>query len=125
MTDRRKLDRDLDHLLRETGARVDLVGAREILRGILATPLAEDEEAWRSLIAPGCDDDVMNALRDLRSRIKESLVDDGLGRRSTDPKRIAALRDELKRRDLDGFLVPKADEYQGEFVAPRAERLMP
>ena len=37
--------------------------------------------------------------------------------------RLAALRAELKRRGLDGFIVPRADEYQGEYVPPRAERL--
>jgi Xaa-Pro aminopeptidase len=37
--------------------------------------------------------------------------------------RLAALRAELKRRGLDGFVVPRADEYQGEYVPPRAERL--
>ena len=29
----------------------------------------------------------------------------------------------MKEQGLDGFIVPKADEYQGEFVAPYAERL--
>ncbi len=37
--------------------------------------------------------------------------------------RLAALRAELARRDLDGFLVPRADEHQGEYVPARAERL--
>ena len=37
--------------------------------------------------------------------------------------RLNALRDELKRRGLDGFLVPRADEHQGEYVPKRAERL--
>ena len=39
------------------------------------------------------------------------------------PPRVAALRAELKRRGLDGFIVPRADEYQGEYVPPRADRL--
>ncbi|MBL9097646.1 MAG: aminopeptidase P family protein [Alphaproteobacteria bacterium] len=39
------------------------------------------------------------------------------------PPRLAALRAELKRRGLDGFIVPRADEYQGEYVPPRADRL--
>src|SRR5690606_33611182 len=30
---------------------------------------------------------------------------------------------ELAALDLHGFLVPRADEHQGEYVAPRAERL--
>ncbi|WP_245986655.1 aminopeptidase P family protein [Azospirillum thermophilum] len=37
--------------------------------------------------------------------------------------RVAALRAALKRRELDGFLVPRGDEHQGEYVPPRAQRL--
>jgi Xaa-Pro aminopeptidase len=37
--------------------------------------------------------------------------------------RIAALRAELKRRALDGFIAPRADEHQNEYVPPGAERL--
>jgi Xaa-Pro aminopeptidase len=37
--------------------------------------------------------------------------------------RLGALRAELKKRGLDGFLVPRADEHQGEYVPKRAERL--
>jgi Xaa-Pro aminopeptidase len=37
--------------------------------------------------------------------------------------RVESLRAELKRAGLAGFLVPRADEYQGEYVSPRAERL--
>jgi Xaa-Pro aminopeptidase len=37
--------------------------------------------------------------------------------------RLTALRGELERLGLTGFLVPRADEHQGEYVAPHAERL--
>jgi Xaa-Pro aminopeptidase len=39
------------------------------------------------------------------------------------PARLEALRAELKRHGLAGFLVPRADEHQGEYVPPHAERL--
>ena len=39
------------------------------------------------------------------------------------PPRLAALRRELVREGLDGFLIPRADRHQGEFVAARDERL--
>jgi Xaa-Pro aminopeptidase len=42
---------------------------------------------------------------------------------STHQDRLAAFRAELKRRGLDGFIVPRQDEFQGEYVAPYAERL--
>ncbi len=37
--------------------------------------------------------------------------------------RLKALRKELKSRGLDGFIVPRADEHQGEYVPPSADRL--
>lgn len=37
--------------------------------------------------------------------------------------RVSLLRSELKRRGLDGFVIPRQDEFQGEYVAPYAERL--
>ncbi len=37
--------------------------------------------------------------------------------------RLAALRAELARRDLAGFVVPRADEHLGEYVPANAERL--
>lgn len=41
----------------------------------------------------------------------------------TGPARLAALRDEMKRAGVDGFLVPRADRFQGEYAAPSDERL--
>jgi Xaa-Pro aminopeptidase len=37
--------------------------------------------------------------------------------------RLAALRGELANRGVHGFLIPRADEHQGEYVPKRAERL--
>src|ERR1700724_4071964 len=37
--------------------------------------------------------------------------------------RVAALRAELARRGLDGFVVPHADRYQNEYLPPSDERL--
>jgi len=39
------------------------------------------------------------------------------------PPRLAALRAEIAAEGVDGFLVPRADMFQGEYVAPRDERL--
>jgi Xaa-Pro aminopeptidase len=36
---------------------------------------------------------------------------------------LPALREELARQGLDGFIVPRADEHLGEYVPPAAERL--
>ncbi|MEJ1120267.1 aminopeptidase P family protein [Phyllobacterium sp. CCNWLW109] len=42
---------------------------------------------------------------------------------ATGAPRVAKLRAELEGLKLDGFLVPRADEHQGEYVPARAQRL--
>ncbi|WP_112662569.1 aminopeptidase P family protein [Microvirga flavescens] len=42
---------------------------------------------------------------------------------SQGPERIAKLRAEMARRGFSGFVVPRADEHQGEYVPKNAERL--
>jgi Xaa-Pro aminopeptidase len=48
--------------------------------------------------------------------------DDSSDRTASGP-RLAALRAELGRRGVDGFIVPRADRYQNEYVPPSDERL--
>ncbi len=43
--------------------------------------------------------------------------------RAAAPARIAALRAELKRRGLDGFVVPRTDRQQNEYLPASEERL--
>ncbi|MFT7369658.1 MAG: Xaa-Pro aminopeptidase [Octadecabacter sp.] len=42
----------------------------------------------------------------------------------TGPSRLTALRAEMQAQKIDGFLVPRADRFQGEYVAPCDDRLM-
>jgi len=49
---------------------------------------------------------------------------DHSGERAASAGRLAALRAELKRRGLDGFIVPRADRHQNEYVPPSEERLV-
>jgi Xaa-Pro aminopeptidase len=48
----------------------------------------------------------------------DSRADASLG-----PARLERLRGELRARGLAGFLVPLADEHQGEYIPPSAQRL--
>ncbi|PNG27040.1 aminopeptidase P family protein [Methylocella silvestris] len=48
---------------------------------------------------------------------------DDLADATQGPPRVAALRLELRRLGLDGFIVPRADCHQNEYVAPSEERL--
>src|SRR5579864_9109674 len=45
------------------------------------------------------------------------------GERAASAPRVAALRAELLKRGLDGFIVPRAGRYLNEYVPPSDERL--
>ncbi|MCC2097357.1 MAG: aminopeptidase P family N-terminal domain-containing protein, partial [Hyphomicrobiales bacterium] len=45
-------------------------------------------------------------------------ADPGFGK-----SRTAALRAQMRKQKLSGFVVPRADEHQSEYVPPSAERL--
>ncbi len=57
---------------------------------------------------------------------RERIVDcfaSGAGMTGEHGERLRLLRAALARQDLEGFLVPRADEHLGEYVPPSAERL--
>jgi Xaa-Pro aminopeptidase len=56
------------------------------------------------------------------ARTLQSFDDAGSSRESKE--RIGALRRELAARSLAGYIVPRADEHQNEYVPPSAERLL-
>lgn len=69
--------------------------------------------------APALAPELVGVVGRLRPRLLASI---GAGRKAS-AARIAALRGELARRNLAGFLIPLADEHQGEYIPPSAQRL--
>ncbi len=76
---------------------------------------------------PGDDEEKENGRkpvpdRHLMDKAQFQVFDDQSDAATCAP-RLAALRAELAKRGLDGFVVPHSDEYQGEYLPARAERL--
>ena len=100
----------------------DITGeSLDFLRGIAAAPapfgdypglalvpdhLAIDPAAWK----PRLDEVAVDYARDIEQPAASSA-------------RLAALRAELRSRQLDGFIVPLTDEFHGEYLPRRAQRL--
>ena len=113
-------DDALAGMLKKAGVRVDLSQIRGLLAGVLAAPEGEHPQDWIDLVAPAADSSCRAQLDALRRRLAAEAPAAPL---KTSAQRLAALRKELARRGLAGFLIPRADEHQGEYVPPRAERL--
>ena len=58
-----------------------------------------------------------------RAAAEATRLAEEIERPAASAERLAALRAELRRRDLAGFVVPLTDEYRGEYLPKRAQRL--
>ena len=115
-------DRALDEQLRRAGSRYTAAAVRDLVAGVLAAPTpTADPEGWMALVVESAPPSLKVQLAALKQEM-EGRQGDALSRPWT-RARIDDLRLELKRRSLDGFIVPRGDEHQGEYVPPRAERL--
>ena len=123
--DRGSADATLAAALREAGSPFSVAAVRDILAGLAAAPesgTAGEEDLWLSLVAPAADEGLRKSLRRLRAEAANRTAP--IADPAAVPERVERLRAELQRRDLEGFLVPRADEHQGEFVPKRAQRLL-
>ena len=91
------------------------------MRGVAAAPEGLAGPEWVELVDPSADAELTQALKAWREELAQA--DDGLGASPAPVSRLAALRAELRQRGLDGFIVPRADEHQGEYVPPAPQRL--
>lgn len=110
---------DLPELLARSGARVDAAGLTALVEGVAAAPPGSDPDAWISLVAARPDPALVRWLRALLAVARQRPAAAGLA----PAERLARLRQELTARRLVGFVVPRADEHQGEQVAAHSERL--
>ena len=121
MTDTAAPDTDaLDALLAAEAPGMDAADLDALIEGVLAAPVLEDPDAWMRMVAEAPSADLAEALR-ARKRIVAARLETGVPPSPTE--RLAALRAELARLGVQGFVVPRGDEHQGEYVPANAERL--
>jgi Xaa-Pro aminopeptidase len=112
---------DVLHLLRRRGRPAEPDDLEALMRGVAAAPEGLAGPEWVELIVPDADADLTRALAAWRAELARN--DGGLDVSPAPAERLATLRAELARRGLDGFVVPRADEHQGEYVPRRSQRL--
>ena len=112
---------DVLQLLRQRGRHPDASALDALMRGVAAAPESLAGPEWVELIDPKADAELTKALTAWRAELAKA--DDGLAAAPAPASRLAALRAELERRGLSGFVVPRADEHQGEYVPRRSQRL--
>ncbi len=121
-------DKALGGLLKGAGARLALPGLkiaalRELIAGVLAAPPGGDPEAWLDLVAQDPGADLKGQLLALKAEMATAWPAPDRPSPEVLSERLGALRKALERQKLDGFLVPRRDEHNGEYVPLYAQRL--
>src|SRR5262249_16360134 len=114
-------DEALGRLLRQAGSRYGVADLPALLAGVAGAPDADDPTGWIDLVAANAGDALKAQLQAYRAEKAEKKASAAGPAESA--ARVAVLRTEMQRRGLTGFIVPRADEHQGEYVPPPAERL--
>jgi Xaa-Pro aminopeptidase len=96
-----------------------------LMEGIAAAPEGLAGPEWLELVAPNAGTPASTELAKSLMQLRAQLAarPDGIEDAVPPRGRLDALRTELRRRNLDGFIVPRADEHQGEYVPRSALRL--
>jgi Xaa-Pro aminopeptidase len=116
---------ELGRMLQEAGSAYDPLGVEALIEGVLAAP-AEVGTSWHTLVADPVTPALADALEALLAA-KAKQYRNGLSAKDFEwlPRavRLGRLRQELAAQGIDGFIVPRADEHQGEYVPPCGQRL--
>jgi Xaa-Pro aminopeptidase len=115
----------LARLLAEAGSSLDVDAVDALIAGVLAAP-PEIGTSWHALVAEPTPPALGQALEARKSTLAASHHD------GTQPEdfarlprgtRLSLLREKLAAEGLAGFIVPRADEHQGEYVPLCGQRL--
>jgi Xaa-Pro aminopeptidase len=115
----------LGQLLSEAGSPLDVDGVDALIAGILAAP-PEIGTSWHALVAEPMPPALATALEARRTMLAAAHHDGVQPEdfvRLSRVQRLKLLRDRLATDGLAGFIVPRADEHQGEYVPLRGQRL--
>jgi Xaa-Pro aminopeptidase len=111
--------------LKAAGSTLDVAAVEALVAGVLAAP-AEIGASWHALVAEPTPPDLAAALESLKADLAAS-HHDGVSAedfaRLPRAARLKLLRERLAADGFAGFVVPRADEHQGEYVPLCGQRL--
>ncbi len=115
-------DQALEKRLRAAGKGARLRRARDVralLKGVAAAPADVAPDAWIMMVVDRPSAPLRGQLRALKVRCDAAKGTAGLPVN----ERLDALRARLAGAGVDGFIVPRADAHQGEYVPASEQRL--
>jgi Xaa-Pro aminopeptidase len=115
----------LARTLKAAGSTLDFAGVEALVAGILAAP-EEIGTSWHALVADPTPPELAASLEALKAHLAvdhRSGVEPEDFARMPRAERLMLLRERLAVDGLAGFIIPRADEHQGEYVPLCGQRL--
>ena len=116
---------DLSQALIDNQIDLSVVAVCDIIRGVAAAPGPDSAigatDNWHALIGDRVSADLANILSVELARVRK--INDGITESFSTSKRLTNLRQILATQKISGFVIPLADEHQGEYVPKFAQRL--
>ena len=116
----------LDILLRASNAHLPINEIPGLLKGVSAAPNNDggngSPNSWMTLIAENPSEELTDYLASMLKKNRPA-TDKQIEPIDCFARRISSLRNQMLNSQLDGFIVPLADEFQGEYVPKCAQRL--
>lgn len=110
-------EESLQHLLRNAPGAVPFSELKAMMPSILAAPGGDRAQDWIDLVAPKASPALRSQLIAYRKSVERQPAAPDFA------KRLERLRHQMHQMGIDGFVIPRADEHQGEYVPKNAERL--
>lgn len=92
-----------------------------IVDGVNASSLASHDTSWLNMLGSEITPALKSYLIELLESRSAMMV--AKGSNGNSKKKLTELRKALTEMNVDGLILPRADEHQGEYIPPGAERL--
>ena len=115
------LKRNIESFLQDANSSLTLEEILSVIDGVNASSLALNDTSWLNMLSiektPPLE---LNLLNLRRARIIEIEASDNVEASKT---KLDKLRTILREMNVNGLILPRADEHQGEYLPSSAERL--
>ena len=115
-----ELSDELNGLLKSNNISKSLSDIFSIIDGVNASALPQTDTSWMSMVLHPMPSELGKKLSAMR---KNRFLSSIKNTTASSEERLVSLRNMMEKQNLQGYLIPRADEYQSEYLPKSSQRL--
>ena len=115
-----ELSDELNDLLKSNNISKSLSDIFSIIDGVNASALPQTDTSWMSMVLHPMPPKLGKKLSAMR---KNRFLSSIKNTTASSEERLVSLRNMMEKQNLQGYLIPRADEYQSEYLPKSSQRL--